>query len=245
MEKRNNGWLRMSRWNKTLFCIVFLVGILTVVTYVQKKETIHASGENIHAGEQRFCVVLDAGHGGEDPGKVGINSAREKDVNLEIVKRIEEYLTENDVKVVMTREKDEALHSGASDQKKVRDMKKRVQVIEETAPDVTVSIHQNSYPQEEIHGAQVFFYQGSDEGEKLARLIQESIKERVDENNKREVKANATYYLLKKTSTPIVIVECGFLSNREEAEKLCTEDYQKEMAWAISMGILQYLNNSD
>lgn len=121
-------------------------------------------------------------------------------------------------------------------------MKRRIELIDETAPQVTVSIHQNSYPEEYVHGAQVFYYTGSAEGQSLAERIQRQLIEKADPENKRQIKANDSYYLLKKTGIPIVIVECGFLSNSAEAEKLCSEEYQEQLAWAIQMGILQYLN---
>lgn len=124
-------------------------------------------------------------------------------------------------------------------------MKRRIELIDKTAPQVTVSIHQNSYPEEYVHGAQVFYYTGSKEGQSLADAIQWQLVDKVDPGNKRQVKANDSYYLLKKTGIPIVIVECGFLSNSAEAEKLCTDDYQERVAWAIHMGILQYLNKQD
>lgn len=196
-----------------------------------------------HNEKERKCVVLDAGHGGIDPGKVGINGALEKDVNLEIALLVKQYLEADDIKVVMTRETDEGLYDANASNKKVQDMKRRVTIIDETAPDVTVSIHQNSYPEEYVHGAQVFYYNGSTEGQRLAETIQAQIVEKADKENKRQIKANDSYYLLKKTGVPIVIVECGFLSNSEEAEKLGNKEYQKKLAWAIHLGILQYLND--
>lgn len=142
----------------------------------------------------------------------------------------------------MTRESDEGLNDADADNKKVQDMKRRIALIDKTAPVVTVSIHQNSYPEEYVHGAQVFYYAGSKEGQALALSIQNQMVKRLDPENKRQIKDNDSYYLLKKTGIPIVIVECGFLSNSAEAEKLCTEEYQKEVAWAIHMGVLRYLN---
>ena len=195
-------------------------------------------------GDMR-CVVIDAGHGGDDPGKVGINGAKEKDVNLQIAEKVKKYLEANDITVVMTRESDEGLNDANASNKKVQDMKRRIELIDKTAPQVTVSIHQNSYPEEYVHGAQVFYYTGSKEGQNLADAIQWQLVDKVDPENKRQVKANDSYYLLKKTGIPIVIVECGFLSNSAEAEKLCTDDYQERVAWAIHMGILQYLNKQD
>ena len=121
-------------------------------------------------------------------------------------------------------------------------MKRRLALIEETAPALAVSIHQNSYPEEYVHGAQIFYYADSREGKVLAELLQAQFLDKVDPENNRQIKANDSYYLLKKTSVPIVIAECGFLSNWEEAEKLCSEAYQEKIAWAICVGILQHLN---
>ena len=194
---------------------------------------------------ERRRVVIDAGHGGDDPGKVGINGANEKDVNLEIARLVKQYLEMSDVEVVMTRESDEGLNDADAPNKKVQDMKRRIALIEEEAPALTVSIHQNSYPEEYVHGAQVFYYTGSAQGQRLAEGIQRRLVESADPENKRQVKANDSYYLLKKTGVPIVIVECGFLSNSAEAEKLCTTEYQQRVAWAIHMGILEYLNENE
>lgn len=219
---------------------VFLGGLLWAAqteNAVWKEGALRGSA----AGE-RPCVVIDAGHGGDDPGKVGINGAKEKDINLQIAFRVKEYLEENDIEVVLTRTSEDGLYDAGAPNKKVQDMKRRIQLIDEVAPEVTVSIHQNSYPEEYVHGAQVFYYNGSTEGQKLAESIQGQLIETVDPENNRRIKANDSYYLLKKTEIPIVIVECGFLSNSKEAEKLCQESYQNRVAWAISMGILRYLN---
>lgn len=191
----------------------------------------------------RHCVVIDAGHGGDDPGKIGINNALEKDINLSIACLVKEYLEMNDVQVVMTRTSDAALHDPDADNKKVQDMKRRLDIIERTRPDAVVSIHQNSYPEEYVHGAQVFYYTGSTDGQKLAEKLQGQFLKKADPENTRMIKSNDSYYLLKKTAVPLVIAECGFLSNRAEAEMLCTEGYRKRLAWAIHMGILQYLND--
>ena len=122
-------------------------------------------------------------------------------------------------------------------------MKRRIEKIEETNPAITVSIHQNSYPEEYVKGAQVFYYTNSAEGQKLAQFVQTSLVERVDPDNHRQIKPNDSYYMLKKAPTPIIIVECGFLSNSGEAASLCDPEYQQRVAWAIHMGILQYLNS--
>lgn len=223
------------------------VGVLFLLSAIvlREKGFFPAAGNHARAEDGKICVVIDAGHGGVDPGKVGINGANEKDINLQIAGYVRQYLEANDIEVVMTRESDAGLNDADASNKKVQDMKRRIELIDETAPAITVSIHQNSYPEEYVHGAQVFYYTGSREGQALAQIIQEELVARVDPENKRQVKANDSYYLLKKTGSPIVIVECGFLSNKEEAEKLCTEAYQKRVAWAIHMGILRYLNGQE
>lgn len=180
-------------------------------------------------------------HGGADPGKVGINDALEKDINLEIAKKLKSFLEAEGIRVVMTRTGDAGLYDENASNKKVQDMKRRLEIIEEADPVLVVSIHQNSYHEEYVNGAQVFYYQTSENSRKLAELLQEELRN-LDEENHREAKGNDSYYLLKKTSKPIAIVECGFLSNRSEAEKLITPLYQEKLAWNIYMGIMKYLN---
>ena len=185
-----------------------------------------ASSERVlteKAGKEKPCVVIDAGHGGADPGKVGVDGSLEKDINLQIAKKLALFLTAADVDVALTRETDAGLY-------------------EEKKPALTVSIHQNSYHEEYVHGAQVFYYEGSQESRKIAERMQQVLAEQIDPDNARQAKANGSYYLLKKTSTPIIIIECGFLSNYEEAQKLSSEAYQEKTAWAIHLAILQYLN---
>lgn len=141
----------------------------------------------------------------------------------------------------MTRTGDAGLYDENASNKKVQDMKRRMEIIEEADPVLVVSIHQNSYHEEKIKGAQVFYYQTSKKSKELAELLQKELQS-LDVENHRQAKGNDSYYLLKKTSKPIAIVECGFLSNRSEAEKLITPLYQEKLAWNIHMGIMKYLN---
>ncbi len=195
----------------------------------------------VQAKEKKWTVVIDAGHGGNDPGKIGVDDSVEKELNLIIAKKVQKLLEQQDVEVVMTRKSDAGLYEEQTSNKKVQDMKNRCTLINETHPDCVVSIHQNSYHEEYVTGAQVFYYGTSQEGKRLAETLQEKLVSYVDPENHRQAKANESYYLLKKTGVPIVIVECGFLSNWEEAKKLQEDSYQNEIAWAVSMGILSYL----
>ena len=191
----------------------------------------------------RLCVVVDAGHGGDDPGKIGINGAPEKDINLQIAQKLKKYLEAEDVEVVLTRETEDGLYDANASNKKVQDMKRRIEVIEEADPILVVSIHQNSYSEEYVKGGQVFYYGTSEVSKDLAETIQKQLKQ-LDPENKREAKANTSYYLLKKTSRPIVIVECGFLSNAAEADKLSDPLYEERLAFRIFMGIVQHIRDT-
>lgn len=240
MEEKQGKVLRIIMAAILLVSMYFVAG--EGAAYVNSDNVAGEDREEAKAERKKICVVIDAGHGGADPGKVGVNGSLEKDINLKIAEMVKKFLEAEDVEVVMTRTDDGGLYDEGASNKKVQDMKRRIAVIEEAAPEIVVSIHQNSYHEEYVHGAQVFYYTGSPAGKKLAELIQKRFAAGVDPENKREAKANDSYYLLKKTSCPIVIVECGFLSNREEEEKLNSEIYQERAAWAVHMGIMQYLN---
>ena len=201
---------------------------------------IHA--ENGSGEKKKYIVCVDPGHGGTDPGKVGINGQLEKDINLAIAKKLKTYLEASDVTVVLTRDKDMGLYSSGDAHKKMADMRERCQLIEEVKPDLVISIHQNSYHEEAIRGGQVFYYKTSVRGKKLAQILQERFDYVLGDANKRQAKANDNYYLLLHVKEPIIIAECGFLSNWEEAEKLETKEYQDRLAWTLHMGIMEYLN---
>lgn len=243
MTEKQNRILRLA-----------MSGILLVSMFIIAREgAAYVSSGSVHTGwtvetakdaedkDRRICVVVDAGHGGSDPGKVGVNNALEKDINLQIAEMLKKFLEAEDIRVIMTREAEGGLYDEGASNKKVQDMKRRLAIIEEADPVLVVSIHQNSYHEEYVKGAQVFYYQTSEKSKELAELLQEQLR-LLDAENKRQAKGNDSYYLLKKTKRAIVIVECGFLSNRAEAEKLVTPYYQEKLAWNIHMGVMKYIN---
>ena len=151
--------------------------------------------------------------------------------------KLAEYLEKGGAKVILTRSTDEALGSG-----KKTDMAERKRIINESGGDALISIHQNAFPSAEAKGAQVFYYRKSEKGRRLAECIQNAITEKADKENTRTAKENENYYLLKNTSMPSVIVECGFLSNKAEEQKLNSDGYQQLMAWSIYSGVLEYFS---
>lgn len=184
-------------------------------------------------------IVIDVGHGGTDPGKVSTSGIEEKDVNLQIALYLKDYLIAQDYTVYLTRETDCGLYDENVSRKKVSDLNNRIQFFKDKNADYVVSIHQNSYPDSAAHGAQTFYYTGSGEGKAFAESVQKSLLT-FDETNTRQIKHSNSYYLLKHSHVPAIIVECGFLSNAEETMKLTDPNYQKELAYAICLGICRY-----
>lgn len=220
--------------------------LIAISVFLLKREDAYVNSSQEKAANSsitKYKVVIDAGHGGFDPGKVGINNDLEKDVNLSIALKLKGLLEQNDCEVVMTRENDTALYSESDSNKKTSDMRNRMKIVLDADPDITISIHQNSYPEEKIKGAQVFYHVSSTEGKELAEIIQEQLKTTIGDGNHRVAKSNDSYYMLKKSKCPLVIVECGFLSNYKESALLITSEYQDKVAWAIHLGVMNYLNN--
>jgi len=215
-----------------------------VASYVEAMQSPIEQKEAMQTYVEQKIVVIDAGHGGQDPGKVGVNNVLEKDINLKIALELKTLLEEQNVKVVLTRDTDEGLNDADASNKKIQDMTRRVEIIDETSPDLVVSIHQNSYQEESVKGPQVFYYTHSVQAQTLAEIIQEQLNTDLAIERPRMAKANDSYYLLKKTEGTTVIVECGFLSNSEEEQLLNQEDYQKKLAISIKDGIMSYLNNN-
>lgn len=184
-------------------------------------------------------IVIDAGHGGWDPGKLGKSNTIEADINLAIAEDLQILLDLAGATVFLTRAEDVALGDT-----KNTDLKARTVMQADMQADIFVSIHQNAYHSSNVNGAQTFYYDGSQESKQLAEAIQKQLRNFLDTENKKEAKADDNYFLLKKTTGPAVIVECGFLTNLAEAEKLSRENYQEKVAWGIYLGILDYFANN-
>ena len=190
-------------------------------------------------------IIIDAGHGGIDGGTQSADGTLEKDINLNIALRLREFLQSFGIKVVMTRETDQSIHSdgvhGIRNQK-ISDIKNRLHIIESTENAVFVSIHQNYYTQPKYFGSQIFYSKNNPLSETLAQSVRSSIIDNLQKNNTREIKKSGKeIYLLNSTTVPAVMVECGFLSNKNEADLLKSDDYQKKIAFFIAMGIIDYL----
>lgn len=215
---------------------VFLLAAMVVLSRQAAIYTMTAGNEN------EKIVVIDVGHGGNDPGKVGVNQILEKDVNLAIALKLQKVLKQSDLTVVMTRTADCGLYDENATNKKAQDMHRRIQFMEDRHADLVVSIHQNSFQDSAVCGPQCFYYANSELGHQVASIMQNTLNQGLEIEAPRQEKANDSYYILKKSAMPTVIVECGFLSNPEDAKKLTDETYQEKLAFQIYLGIQKYFN---
>ncbi|MHB1653446.1 MAG: N-acetylmuramoyl-L-alanine amidase [Desulfitobacteriaceae bacterium] len=234
----------MHRWGRRQTLLGFsafliLVWVLGVVLRVQPKDT-----KSWSWSMGRKIIVIDAGHGGPDPGAVGKTKVLEKDVTLAVAKRVQAFVQQGGGKAIMIRDEDEDLGTSQGLAKRKReDLAQRIQISEDSQADVYLSIHANSFPNEKLVGPQVFYYTDSPEGRVLAQAIQQELNRMVD--GKRVAKANKDFFILKKAHQAAVTTELGFLSNPNEEQLLITSEYQQKLAWAIYQGLCDYLAKQD
>lgn len=232
---------------KLTFVVLFFASLVLFAVQTMQAFGVVAFHEDFF--RKKGTVILDAGHGGEDGGAVGINGVMEKDINLSIALKLEKYLKQNNFEVIMTRDGDYSTGDqslGTISERKRSDTKNRLRLVEETGECILISIHQNFFTESKYSGAQIFYSGNRPESIELAESIQKNIVSSLQPENTRENKqAEKNIYLMYHCQVPAVLVECGFLSNREEADKLNNEGYQQEMAAAIYNGIIDYLQEEN
>mgnify|MGYP003298474403 CR=1 FL=1 len=188
--------------------------------------------------------VIDAGHGGEDPGAIGVNGVYEKDINLAIANEIGAQLTEKGYTVIYTRTEDKMLYSEDENIKgfrKLSDLKNRLKIANESGGAILISVHMNSYGEEKYSGLQGYYKPSCEESRNLAAAIQSRVINEVQPQNNRTVKKGNNIYMLEKYDGVGVLIECGFLTNSAECEKLCEKEYQKQLSFSIVCGIIEYM----
>ncbi|MBQ8371987.1 MAG: N-acetylmuramoyl-L-alanine amidase [Clostridia bacterium] len=225
--------------------LLTVVGVLVVTLMLRLASRVSADKVYEDAfAESKQVIVIDAGHGGEDPGAVGISGVYEKDLNLEIAMLIGEELKSRGYEVVYTRTEDKLLYSEEENIKglrKLSDLKNRCRISEEAEAALFISVHMNSYGDPKYSGLQVYYTDGSNDSRSLATTIQNAVRDNVQADNDRVVKSGKNLYLLENCSGVGVLVECGFITNAEECEKLSQKEYQKQLSFAIVCGIIEYI----
>lgn len=193
------------------------------------------------AETRRLTVVLDAGHGGVDGGVQGVNTGtKESDINLAITRILKDSFEDAGLNVVLTRKTEAGLYGAATPGYKKRDMRKRAEIINKSAPALVISVHQNFFSLSSRRGAQVFYRASSEKGKTLACLLQSQLNA-MPECVKQSEALTGDYFMLNCSEFPSVIVECGFLSNPQDEALLVTESYQKKIVAAITAGALSFL----
>ena len=188
-------------------------------------------------------VVIDAGHGIPDEGAEVGDGTTEAQTNLKIALKLQSLLEQSGCTVILTRSDENGIYdldSKTLKQKKISDIRNRVKIGNESSADIFVSIHLNKIPQEQYDGWQTFYNKNSEQGQKLAKLIQANLNEAIQKENKRVAAKIENIYIINNVEIPTTIVECGFLSNPQEKELLLTDSYQNRLAWGIYNGIIDY-----
>ena len=180
-------------------------------------------------------IIIDAGHGGEDGGAVGINNVLEKDLNLEVSLLLADLFRSAGYNIIMTRTDDRMLYTEHIKGKlKSQDLKNRLVITEQNPDSIFISIHMNKFPKANVSGTQIYYSPNHLSSETLAKAVQSYIKEYVQPDNNREIKKSGSQiYLMKKITTPAILIECGFLSNYDEAELLTDSTYRHILACVI------------
>ena len=227
--------------------IILIVAFSTIVSVhslsmISKNDAVDAAGV-----PYKKLIILDAGHGGEDCGAVGVSGVFEKDLNLAVAKTVGSLLEKEGYLVVYTRSEDKLLYGENENIKgirKISDLKNRCKIAESYPDSIFVSIHMKSFGDSQYSGLQVYYSTKNSESGVLASSIQNKVKELLQPENNRATKPGKDIYVLENISTDAVLIECGFLTNDEECKKLSEKEYQNRLSFSIVCGIIEYVENS-
>lgn len=222
--------------SSVILCSVFSFTFFNKTS--QKTELVSSTPVTNHV------VILDAGHGNPDGGATNsTGEIIESDLNLQIVLKLQHLLESSNCRVILTRSDDYGIYetdANSIKEKKISDMKNRVKIANNSDADVFISIHMNKLSQSKYSGWQTFYKPNDDNSKLLAQSIQTNLNSFMKQENNRQIKPISGIYLSKNVEIPLVIVECGFLSNIEESKLLNTDSYQNDLAWSIYNGIMDY-----
>ena len=238
----NLRWLNPFRGKKYIvISVIVLVSLLFSLLFKIGLDDFNS----VEASVGEMTIILDAGHGGEDAGATGVNGALEKDLNLSMSKILGEMLIDKGFAVIYTRSEDKMLYAEFENIKglrKISDLKNRCKVAKNYPNALFVSIHMNTFGDSQYSGLQVYYSENNQDSQALAEAIQSNVRKEVQPSNNRKIKPGKSIYVLENVENTAVLIECGFLSNTEEAEKLSEKEYQKLLSFSIICGIIEYIN---
>ena len=228
-----------------LFAVVFTLCVALVSLFSFSLQSKNDSFLTLADNDEKFTIIIDAGHGGEDGGAVSESGICEKNINLDISKKLYGLLMFTDFDVVMTRDSDILLYKqGQEGRKKYYDITNRINIASSYDNALLISVHQNKFPIRKYYGFQVYYSKNNENSEIFANIIKNNVKTYLQPQNKREIKAaDENIRLLDSVHIPAVLAECGFLSNETEAALLNTEDYRNKIAYLLYVSIIEYVSN--
>ena len=230
--------MKLKKENKKLLIILFFVisECILLCCFVVAPFTFI---KRVDEPTESFVIVVDAGHGGIDGGVTGVvTKVKESDLNLLTSKELKKQLESRGAFVVMTRKDKNGLYGNPASGFKLRDMKKRREIIQESNPDLVVSIHMNKFSDSGRSGPQVFFQSGDEKSKQFAQSVQQTLNQFTDNAHQA---LRGDFYICQCADVPSIIVECGFLSNPTEEALLCDSKYRAKLCDAILKGIFLYL----
>ncbi len=237
----------LKKINIVFFIAMIFIIIINLIIYFINRD-LSVNNEELYKARDKIFIIIDPGHGGIDSGAVNQYGENEAPINLEISKYLMNFLDSTGFEVEMTRYGSIGLYNEGANttirEKKNEDLDNRVKIINASEADLIVSVHLNAFTQSQYYGAQSFYKSNCGESKTAAEIIQQNLRNILDKNNERVPQAKKDVRVLDESKLPIVLVECGFVSNAEEGRLLSTPDYQEKVAWAIYAGIIEYFEKN-
>ncbi len=234
---------KFKKINLIFFVALIAIIIINIIVFIASR-SINTNSELLEKSSNTIRILIDPGHGGIDPGAVNKFGDNESTINIEIAKYLMSFLESTGFEVIMTRYGENALYDEGANttirEKKNEDLDKRIVKINNSNADLVVSVHLNAFTQSQYYGAQSFYKNKCDKSKLAAQIIQKNLRNILDKNNQRVPQAKKDMRIIDESNIPIVLIECGFVSNPEEGKLLSTPDYQEKVAWAIYAGLLEY-----
>lgn len=234
----------MFIFSKKRMIFINLSIVISILIYSLSSNTFSKTQLASSTPISNHTIIVDAGHGSPDGGATGLDGSIESDLNLSIVLKLQNLLESSNCTVILTRSDENGIYEADSNtirEKKISDMKNRVNIANNSNAEIFVSIHMNKLEQTQYSGWQTFYKNQDEKSRQIAERIQLSLNNFIKKPNSREIKSISGIYLTKNVEIPLVLVECGFLSNAEENKLLQTDSYQNELAWSIYIGLMDYL----
>ncbi len=236
---------KIEKVNLVFLIAMIIIIIVNVIIYIVNRDVaVHKN--DVNKANDKIFIIIDPGHGGVDSGAVNQYGENEAPINLEISKYLMAFLDSTGFKVEMTRYDSRGLYNEGANttirEKKNEDLHNRIKVINESKADLVISVHLNAFTQSQYYGAQTFYKNKCEESKLAADVLQKNLRKILDKNNERVPQSKKDVRVIDDSNIPIVLVECGFVSNAEEGKLLSTPQYQEKVAWAIYAGIIEYFD---